>query len=334
MEKEETTAKSLERQMKKAVDEQKYEKAARLRDAIKARLADKEAVADKRKAEQTKKKDERAIAMVERKMKQAAAKMEFEDAARLRDAVNILNNLSTKVLTKGSTKGPQNLAVPERPERPRLGQGAVAGAVGKGEAKKKEESQRKEQAKRSVEDKAVWQRKREEMQRHVNSLQEEVLAAASAKSSLEEIRKRSEEDKAVLQVVAAQRPADGSGARSNIRKEIVDVTMDSDKDHQAETLVETKVERSRPCSAAAYGGLKRKGDDYMSEDDLPLKKWKKARVLTGGTAVAKGKGDDYVSEDDVPLKKLKKARVSTGEGMSCVCISPHCFEFDDKSKPP
>ena len=99
MEQQATTQKSLERQMQIAVAEQKYEEAARLRDAIKTLQADKEVEADKKKAEQTKKKDERAIAMVERKMKQAAAKMEFEDAVRLRDAVN--------VLTKGSTKGSQ-----------------------------------------------------------------------------------------------------------------------------------------------------------------------------------------------------------------------------------
>ena len=52
---------------------------------------------------------------------------------------------------------------------------------------------------RSEEDKAVWQREREEIQLQVNRLQEEVLAAANAKASLEEIRKRSEEDKAVWQ---------------------------------------------------------------------------------------------------------------------------------------
>jgi excinuclease UvrABC nuclease subunit len=147
MEQQATTQKSLERQMQIAVAEQKYEEAARLRDAIKTLQADKEVEADKKKAEQTKKKDERAIAMVEQKVKQAAAKMEFEDAAKLRDAVN--------VLTKGSTKGSQKLAVPERPERPRPGQDAVAGAVGKGEAKKKEEqpvSQRKDQAKKKVEE--------------------------------------------------------------------------------------------------------------------------------------------------------------------------------------
>jgi excinuclease UvrABC nuclease subunit len=96
MEQQATTQISLERQMQTAVAEQKYEEAARLRDAIKTLQADKEAAAHKKKA---KKKDERAIAMVERKMKQAAAKMEFEDAVRLRDAVN--------VLTKGSTKGSQ-----------------------------------------------------------------------------------------------------------------------------------------------------------------------------------------------------------------------------------
>ena len=37
------------------------------------------------------------------------------------------------------------------------------------------------------------------MKRKVNRLQEEELAAANAKASLEEIRKRSEEDKAVWQ---------------------------------------------------------------------------------------------------------------------------------------
>ena len=42
--------------------------------------------------------------------------------------------------------------------------------------------------KKSQEDKAVWQREREEMQRQVKRLQEEVLAAANAKASLEEIR--------------------------------------------------------------------------------------------------------------------------------------------------
>jgi hypothetical protein len=51
----------------------------------------------------------------------------------------------------------------------------------------------------SEEDKAVWQREREEMQQQVNRLQEEVLAAANAKASLEEIRKRREEDEAVWQ---------------------------------------------------------------------------------------------------------------------------------------
>jgi hypothetical protein len=62
---------------------------------------------------------------------------------------------------------------------------------------------------------------------------------------------------------------------------------------------------------------------------MPLKKPKKARVSTGGTAVAKKKGHDYVSEDDMPLKTRKKVRVSMGGGMSCVCISWHRFEFDD-----
>jgi hypothetical protein len=42
--------------------------------------------------------------------------------------------------------------------------------------------------KRSEEDKAVWQREREELQQQVNRLQEEVLAAANANASLEEIR--------------------------------------------------------------------------------------------------------------------------------------------------
>jgi carbonic anhydrase len=42
--------------------------------------------------------------------------------------------------------------------------------------------------KRSEEDKAVWQRERDDMKRQVNRLQEEVLAAANAKASLEEIR--------------------------------------------------------------------------------------------------------------------------------------------------
>jgi hypothetical protein len=42
--------------------------------------------------------------------------------------------------------------------------------------------------KRSEEDKAVWQREREEMQQQVNRLREEVLAAANANASLEEIR--------------------------------------------------------------------------------------------------------------------------------------------------
>jgi len=42
--------------------------------------------------------------------------------------------------------------------------------------------------KRSEEDKAVWQREREEMQQQVNRLQEDVLAAANANSLLEEIR--------------------------------------------------------------------------------------------------------------------------------------------------
>jgi hypothetical protein len=53
--------------------------------------------------------------------------------------------------------------------------------------------------KRSEEDKAVWQREREELQRQANRLQEEVLAAANAKASLDEIRRRSEEDKKVWQ---------------------------------------------------------------------------------------------------------------------------------------
>jgi carbonic anhydrase len=42
--------------------------------------------------------------------------------------------------------------------------------------------------KRSEEEKAVWQRERQDMKRQVNRLQEEVLAAANANASLEEIR--------------------------------------------------------------------------------------------------------------------------------------------------
>jgi hypothetical protein len=117
---------------------------------------------------QTKKKDERAIAMVEQKVKQAAAKMEFEDAAKLRDAVN--------VLTKGSTKGSQKLAVPERPERPRPGQDAVAGAVGKREAKKKEEqpiSQRKEQAKKKAEERKQAEEEAKKKKEQVKTLRKQ-----------------------------------------------------------------------------------------------------------------------------------------------------------------
>ncbi len=56
--------------------------------------------------------------------------------------------------------------------------------------------------KRSEEDKAVWQRDREEMQKQVNMLQgrcwhQNLLTAANAHASLEEICKESEEDKAV-----------------------------------------------------------------------------------------------------------------------------------------
>ena len=41
--------------------------------------------------------------------------------------------------------------------------------------------------KRSEEEKAVWQREREVMQQQANRLREEVLAAANANASLEEI---------------------------------------------------------------------------------------------------------------------------------------------------
>ena len=41
--------------------------------------------------------------------------------------------------------------------------------------------------KRSDEDKAVWQREREEMQRQVNRLREEALSVANDKLSMEEI---------------------------------------------------------------------------------------------------------------------------------------------------
>ena len=47
--------------------------------------------------------------------------------------------------------------------------------------------------------KAVWQREEQEMQRQVNRLQGELLAAANAKASLEEMRKRREEDQTLWQ---------------------------------------------------------------------------------------------------------------------------------------
>ena len=45
------------------------------------------------------------------------------------------------------------------------------------------------------EDKTALQRKREEMQRQVNRLRDELLAAANDKAPLEEMRKSSEEDR-------------------------------------------------------------------------------------------------------------------------------------------
>jgi hypothetical protein len=54
--------------------------------------------------------------------------------------------------------------------------------------------------KRSEEDKTVWQREREEMQREVNRLREEVVATGNGKASLVEMcKKREEEEKALSQ---------------------------------------------------------------------------------------------------------------------------------------
>ncbi len=61
---------------------------------------------------------------------------------------------------------------------------------------------------KSIGVKAVWQREEQEMQRQVNRLQDELLAAANAKASLEEMRKRREEDQNVWKEMQRQ---DGKG---------------------------------------------------------------------------------------------------------------------------
>jgi hypothetical protein len=57
---------------------------------------------------------------------------------------------------------------------------------------------REEMGKRR-DDKEIWQREKEEMQRQVNRLRAEVLAAENDKASLEEMNYRSEEYKGVWQ---------------------------------------------------------------------------------------------------------------------------------------
>ncbi len=52
---------------------------------------------------------------------------------------------------------------------------------------------------RSKEDKAVWQREREEMQREVNRMREEVVTTVNDKESSVEMCKKREEEKAVWQ---------------------------------------------------------------------------------------------------------------------------------------